>query len=63
MTKVLLGFGLLLEVAVVLVAGAVIYSTWFDSRQEVEAHIVPDEDITNRTKEDVGALADSHFLI
>jgi len=62
-TKVLLGFGLLLEVAVVLVAGAAIYSTWFDSRQEVEAHIVPDEDIPSMTKENVGALADSHFLI
>ena len=63
MTKVLLGFGLLLEVAVVLAAGAAIYSTWFDSRLEVEAHIVPDEGIPNMTKEDVGALADSHFLI
>ena len=58
-----MGFGLLLEVAVVLVAGVAIYSTWFDSRQEVEAHIVLDEDIPYMTKEDVGALADSHFLI
>jgi CDP-diacylglycerol pyrophosphatase len=61
-TKVLLGLGLLLVVAVVLVAGAVIYATWFDSRQEVEAHIVPDEDVPNMTKKDVGALADTHFL-
>ena len=62
-TKVLLGLGLLLVVAVVLVAGAVIYATWFDSRQDDEASIVPDEDMPNITKEDVSALADSHFLI
>ena len=61
MTKVLLGLGLLLVVAASLVAGAVIYETWFDSRQEVEAHIVPDEDMPNMIQEDVKALAYTHF--
>jgi hypothetical protein len=61
-TKVLLGLGFLLVVAVALVAGAVIYAPWFDSRQEVEGPIVPDEDIPNMTEEDVEALVVTHVF-
>ena len=60
MKKVLL-LGFILVVAVALVAGAFIYATWFDTSQEVEAHIVPDEDMPNMIQEDVKALAYTHF--
>ena len=61
MIKVLLGLGFVLVVALAMVAGAFIYTTWFDNRQEIEAHIVADEDMPNMTKEDVEALAYTHF--
>ena len=62
MKKVLL-FGFILVVAALgMVAGAFIYTTWFDNRQEIEAHIVADEDMPNMTKEDVKALFITHVL-
>ena len=60
MKKVLLVLGFLLVVAVALVGGAVIHATWFDSRQEVEAPIVPY--IPSMTKEEVKALVITHNL-
>ena len=62
MKKVLLGLGFVLVVALAMVAGAFIYTTWFDNRQEIKAHIVAGEDMPNMTKEEVETLAYTHFI-
>ena len=63
MTKVQLGLGFILVVALAMVAGAVIYATLFDNRQEIEAHIVAGEDMPTMTKEEVMALVETHLTI
>ena len=63
MTKVLLGLGFVLVVALAMVAGAFIYTTWFDNRQEIKAHIVAGEDMPNMTKEDIKALVKTRVII